>query len=343
MKPLRFKKIARSMFFAHMVNWVFMIFVVFYYCMELKIEEQTVALNPHLLLTCTPYILIYLLLECWLFPKYIRTRRVRLYSVIAFGLVVGISLIWSFLIRPHLTAEVNIPYFSFLRWVVCFLMCLTVFFVITANNLFAFSFKLEQEREAMAKTKLQLELNLLKYQLNPHFLMNTLNNIHALIEDDRDKAQDAVRTLSKIMRYMYYDTSKERVELAKDLEILQSYFELMKLRYIDGVDFQFNVPEEIPHAKVAPNLFVNIVENAMKHGISYGHASFVHFTLEVDDSHVICKVRNSKYEHKNAVDSTGFGVKSMKKRLDLLYPEQYEYKVEETENEYFVELIIPVQ
>ncbi len=343
MKPLRFKKIARSMFFAHLINWVFMIFVVFYYCMELKIEEQTVALNPHLLLTCTPYILIYLLLECWLFPKYIRTRRVRLYSVIAFGLVVGISLIWSFLIRPHLTAEVNIPYFSFLRWVVCFLMCLTVFFVITANNMFAFSFKLEQEREAMAKAKLQLELNLLKYQLNPHFLMNTLNNIHALIEDDRDKAQDAVRTLSKIMRYMYYDTSKERVELAKDLEILQSYFELMKLRYIDGVDFQFNVPEEIPHVKVAPNLFVNIVENAMKHGISYGHASFVHFTLEVDDSHVICKVRNSKYEHKTAADSTGFGVKSLKKRLDLLYPEQYEYKVEETENEYFVELIIPVQ
>lgn len=343
MKPLRFKKIARSMFFAHLINWVFMIFVVFYYCMELKIEEQTVALNPHLLLTCTPYILIYLLLECWLFPKYIRTRRVRLYSVIAFGLVVGISLIWSFLIRPHLTAEVNIPYFSFLRWVVCFLMCLTVFFVITANNMFAFSFKLEQEREDMAKAKLQLELNLLKYQLNPHFLMNTLNNIHALIEDDRDKAQDAVRTLSKIMRYMYYDTSKERVELAKDLEILQSYFELMKLRYIDGVDFQFNVPEEIPHVKVAPNLFVNIVENAMKHGISYGHASFVHFTLEVDDSHVICKVRNSKYEHKTAADSTGFGVKSLKKRLDLLYPEQYEYKVEETENEYFVELIIPVQ
>lgn len=331
------------MFFAHLINLLFMVFVVFYYCMDLNIEKQTVAFNPHLLLICTPYILIYLLLECWLFPKYIRTRRVRIYSIIAFVLVIVISVLWSFLIRPHLTPEVNIPYLSFLRWVVCFLMCLTVFFVITSNNMFAFSFKLEQEREAMEKTKLQLELNLLKYQLNPHFLMNTLNNIHALIEDDRDKAQDAVRMLSKIMRYMYYDTSKERVELSKDLEILHSYFELMKLRYIDGVDFQYNVPEEIPHVKVAPNLFVNIVENAMKHGISYGHASFVHLTLEVDDAHVICKVRNSKYEHKNAADSTGFGVKSMRKRLDLLYPEQYEYKVEETENEYFVELIIPVQ
>ncbi len=343
MKFLRFKKIAKSMFFAHLINLLFMVFVVFYYCMDLNIEKQTVAFNPHLLLICTPYILIYLLLECWLFPKYIRTRRVRIYSIIAFVLVIVISVLWSFLIRPHLTPEVNIPYLSFLRWVVCFLMCLTVFFVITSNNMFAFSFKLEQEREAMEKTKLQLELNLLKYQLNPHFLMNTLNNIHALIEDDRDKAQDAVRMLSKIMRYMYYDTSKERVELSKDLEILHSYFELMKLRYIDGVDFQYNVPEEIPHVKVAPNLFVNIVENAMKHGISYGHASFVHLTLEVDDAHVICKVRNSKYEHKNAADSTGFGVKSMRKRLDLLYPEQYEYKVEETENEYFVELIIPVQ
>ena len=339
----KLSKVRRIMRLAHLVNLLFVLFVVVYYCLELNIETQTIFWNLRNLLLCTPYILLYLLLECWLFPNYVRKRRVRVYAVVCLILVVAISAIWTFLIRPHITEDVNISYFSFLRWTVCFLMCLTLFFVVTANNMFAFSFQIEREQEHIVKTKLQLELNLLKYQLNPHFLMNTLNNIHALIEDDRDKAQDAVRTLSKIMRYMYYDTSKERVELAKDLEILQSYFELMKLRYIDGVDFQFNVPEEIPHVKVAPNLFVNIVENAMKHGISYGHASFVHFTLEVDDSHVICKVRNSKYEHKNAADSTGFGVKSLKKRLDLLYPEQYEYKVEETENEYFVELIIPVQ
>lgn len=343
MKPLRFKKIARSMFFAHMVNWVFMIFVVFYYCMELKIEEQTVALNPHLLLTCTPYILIYLLLECWLFPKYIRTRRVRLYSVIAFGLVVGISLIWSFLIRPHLTAEVNIPYFSFLRWVVCFLMCLTVFFVITANNLFAFSFKLEQEREAMAKTKLQLELNLLKYQLNPHFLMNTLNNIHALIEEDKEAAQNALRLLSKMMRYMYYDNSQQRVPLAKDIEALQSYFELMRLRFINTVDIQFIVPKDIPNVSIAPNLFVNLAENAMKHGISTTEPSFVHFSLDVDDHFVNCKVSNSNFPHTIVADSTGFGLENLRKRLDLLYPKQYVYNVESTDSEYFVELKIPVQ
>lgn len=339
----KLSKVRRIMRLAHLVNLLFVLFVVVYYCLELNIETQTIFWNLRNLLLCTPYILLYLLLECWLFPNYVRKRRVRVYAVVCLILVVAISAIWTFLIRPHITEDVNISYFSFLRWTVCFLMCLTLFFVVTANNMFAFSFQIEREQEHIVKTKLQLELNLLKYQLNPHFLMNTLNNIHALIEDDRDKAQDAVRTLSKIMRYMYYDTSKERVELSKDMEILQSYFELMKLRYIDGVDFQFNVPEEIPHVKVAPNLFVNIVENAMKHGISYGHASFVHFTLEVDDSHVICKVRNSKYEHKNAADSTGFGVKSLKKRLDLLYPEQYEYKVEETENEYFVELIIPVQ
>ena len=341
---LKLSRTRRGMRIAHLINLAFMLFVVFYYCMELNIEKQTVTFNHRLLLLCTPYLLLYILLECWLFPKYIRTRQVRRYSVVAFILVVVISAVWSFGVRPFLSETgMEIAYLSFLRAIVCFLMCLTIFFVVTANNMFAFSFQIEREQEHIVKTKLQLELNLLKYQLNPHFLMNTLNNIHALIEDDRDKAQDAVRTLSKIMRYMYYDTSKERVELSKDMEILQSYFELMKLRYIDGVDFQFNVPEEIPHVKVAPNLFVNIVENAMKHGISYGHASFVHFTLEVDDSHVICKVRNSKYEHKNAADSTGFGVKSLKKRLDLLYPEQYEYKVEETENEYFVELIIPVQ
>lgn len=343
MKPLRFKKIARSMFFAHLINWLFMIFVVFYYCMELKIEEQTVALNPHLLLTCTPYILIYLLLECWLFPKYIRTRRVRLYSVIAFGLVVGISLIWSFLIRPHLTAEVNIPYFSFLRWVVCFLMCLTVFFVITANNMFAFSFKLEQEREAMAKAKLQLELNLLKYQLNPHFLMNTLNNIHALIEDDKESAQDALRLLSKFLRYMYYDNSHERVPLSKDIDALRSYFELMRLRFLGTVDIQFIVPNELPDVRVAPNLFVNLAENAMKHGVSVDNPSFVHFSLDVDGQYVCCRVRNSNFPHSHVADSTGFGLENLKKRLNLLYQNNYVYKTEVSDDEYFVELKVPVQ
>lgn len=343
MKPLRFKKIARSMFFAHLINWVFMIFVVFYYCMELKIEEQTVALNPHLLLTCTPYILIYLLLECWLFPKYIRTRRVRLYSVIAFGLVVGISLIWSFLIRPHLTAEVNIPYFSFLRWVVCFLMCLTVFFVITANNLFAFSFQIEREREHLVKSKLQLELTLLKYQLNPHFLMNTLNNIHALIEDDKESAQDALRLLSKFLRYMYYDNSHERVPLSKDIDALRSYFELMRLRFLDTVDIQFIVPNELPDVRVAPNLFVNLAENAMKHGVSVDNPSFVHFSLDVDGQYVCCRVRNSNFPHSPVADSTGFGLENLKKRLNLLYQNNYVYKTEVSDDEYFVELKVPVQ
>lgn len=342
---LKLSKIRRGMRIAHLINLGFILFVVFYYCMELNIEKQTVVFNHRLMLLCTPYILLYILLECWLFPKYIRTRQVRRYSVIAFILVVVISAVWSFLVRPFLSdTGMEIAYFSFLRAIVCFLMCLTVFFVITANNMFAFSFQIERERETMIKTKLQLELSLLKYQLNPHFLMNTLNNIHALIEEDRDKAQDAVRMLSKIMRYMYYDTSKERVDLAKDVEMLRSYFDLMKLRYIDGVDLQFNVPQDLSHIKVAPNLFVNIVENAMKHGVSYGHDSFIHFSLEVNDSRVICRVRNSKFEHSNnVVESTGFGVENLKKRLELLYPGQYEYKVEETENEYFVELAIPAQ
>ena len=329
---------------AHLINFVFLFFVVFYYCLELNLETQKIFWTWHNLLLCAPYIFLYLLLELWLYPKYIRMRQVRRYSVIGFVLVVLISVIWTFFIRPYIISESNeIAYFSVLRWTVCFLMCLTLFFVITSNNMFAFSFLLESEKEVTAKTKLQLELNLLKYQINPHFLMNTLNNIHALIEDDQYKAQEAVRTLSKIMRYRYYDTSKEFVDLAKDVENLRSFFELMKLRYIDEVDLQFNVPQELPHVKVAPNIFINIVENAMKHGISYGQASFVHLSLKVNGPQVICDVRNSRFENRTAIESTGFGVENLKKRLDLIYPGQYEYKVEETKNEYFVELIIPVQ
>ena len=266
----------------------------------------------------------------------------RHYSTVGFVVVLVISLGWSFLVRPYITPDVDIEGISVLRWIVCFLMCLTVFFTITSNNMFAFSFKIERERENMSRTKLQLELNLLKYQLNPHFLMNTLNNIHALIEENAEDAQEAVRLLSKIMRYMYYDVSKERVDLSKDVETLNAYFKLMKLRFVDDVDLQFDVPEELHDEKVAPALFINLVENAVKHGISYGHFSFVHFSLEVHDAKVCCRVRNSRFVRKT-VESTGFGLENLKKRLDLLYPRQYEYNVEDTEKEYFVELIIPAQ
>ena len=340
----KLSKARKFMRIAHLINFTFLFFVVFYYCLELNLETQKIFWTWHNLLLCTPYILLYLLLEVGLYPKYIRLRQVRKYAVIGFALVILISVIWTFLIRPHVVSESNeIAYFPFLRWTVCFLMCLTIFFVITSNNMFAFSFLLESEKEVTAKTKLQLELNLLKYQINPHFLMNTLNNIHALIEDDQYKAQEAVRTLSKIMRYMYYDTSKEFVDLAKDVENLRSYFELMKLRFTDNINIQFNVPEELPHVKVAPNLFVNLAENAMKHGVSCENASFVHLSLKVNGPQVICDVRNSRFENRTAVESTGFGVENLKKRLDLIYPGRYEYKVEETKNEYFVELIIPVQ
>ena len=342
MKRLFLTRSQRITLIPHLLNLAFMIFVVLYFCVDLDIESKKVFFNSRLLLTCTPYVLVYLLLECWLYPTYIRTRRMRHYSTVGFVVVLVISLGWSFLVRPYITPDVDIEGISVLRWIVCFLMCLTVFFTITSNNMFAFSFKIERERENMSRTKLQLELNLLKYQLNPHFLMNTLNNIHALIEENAEDAQEAVCLLSKIMRYMYYDVSKERVDLSKDVETLNAYFKLMKLRFVDDVDLQFDVPEELHDEKVAPALFINLVENAVKHGISYGHSSFVHFSLEVHDAKVCCRVRNSKFVRKT-VESTGFGLENLKKRLDLLYPGQYEYNVEDTEKEYFVELIIPVQ
>lgn len=342
MKLPDLKKVVTKTRLAHLMNLAFMVFVVLYFCVDLNIESKTVYFNSHLLLTCTPYLLVYLLLECWLFPTYIRTRRMRQYSTVAFVIVLVISLVWSFLVRPHITPDVDIKGIAILRWIVCFLMCLTIFFTITSNNMFAFSFIIERERENMAKTKLQLELNLLKYQLNPHFLMNTLNNIHALIDENTEDAQEAVRLLSRIMRYMYYDASKERVDLSKDVEMLNAYFKLMKLRFVDDVDLRFDVSDELHDEKVAPALFINLIENAMKHGVSYGHPSYIHFSLEVNDAKVCCRVRNSKHKRKT-VESTGFGLENLKKRLELLYPGQYEYKVESTENEYFVELIIPAQ
>lgn len=392
------RKISWGTRVAHLLSFIFLLLMVTYYCLDLDFEKETIYFNYQLLPRCAPFLLLYLLLECWLFPMYVRTRRVARYILVSLAFVIGISVVWSFFIRPMMpptdserlrseasTSDVYLDTkgqqllqqwidssqvtgtqavdscktytqqileandedyqksLPALRWIFCLILCLTLFLVFTTINVVENSYRIESERKRMEKEKMDVEMKLLKYQLNPHFLMNTLNNIHALIEDDSEAAQEAVRLLSKLMRYMYYENSQERVPLAKDVEALRSYFELMKLRFIDSVDLQFVVPEEIPNVQVAPNLFVNLAENAMKHGVSYGHSSFVHFSLDVDDQYVCCQVRNSKFDHSHVAESTGFGLETLKKRMDLLYPKQYLYEVEETDNEYFVELKIPVQ
>ena len=135
--------------------------------------------------------------------------------------------------------------------------------------------RIEKERELLEKEKIKSELAFLRNQVSPHFFMNTMNNIHALIAIDPRKAQNSVMQLSKMMSYLLYNTNEGYTKLSQEIEFIKSYTKLMKLRYSSKVAINLNFPDEIPEVNIPPLLFTALVENAFKHGVSYISESFV--------------------------------------------------------------------
>ena len=195
----------------------------------------------------------------------------------------------------------------------------------------------------LEKHTLEVELNYLKAQVNPHFFMNTLNNIHALIDLDTEKAKTTIIELSKMMRYVLYGANQTQVSLAKEIQFIENYVRLMRIRYTEGIDIRMQLPPEIPEATIPPLLLVTIIENAFKHGVSYRHASFVHIAIAVGaDGRLSCLVANRLLPSPLAPRRPGMGLENMRKRLSLLYENNYTLDIQQNDEEYRVALIIPL-
>lgn len=195
----------------------------------------------------------------------------------------------------------------------------------------------ELERESMKQ-----QLDYLKYQVNPHFLMNTLNNIHALIDINGETAKKSIVKLSKILRHILYDGNRSQITLQLEAEVIKDYVELMRMRYDDSVKIMLDLPESMPNRCIAPLLFVAFIENAFKHGISYNQQSFVAISLKYNDADekITFKCRNSRIPS-NEDSYGGIGLENTRKRLDLIYGKDYAISTDIDEKEYAVTLIIP--
>lgn len=200
----------------------------------------------------------------------------------------------------------------------------------------------EHRMKELEKHTLQTELEYLKHQINPHFFMNTLNNIHALIDLDTEKAKETVLELSKMMRYVLYDATQPTLPLTKEIGFLNNYIELMKLRYTDQVEIHISLPEEVPAIQIPPLLFISFLENAFKHGISYRQKSFIHMSMEIKGNELECQVINSSFNNAGE-QHKGVGLENVKKRLRLLYDNNYTLDIRSENNEYRILLIIPIQ
>lgn len=180
----------------------------------------------------------------------------------------------------------------------------------------------ENEKKELEKARSEAELQNLKSQLNPHFLFNTLNNIYSLVAIDPDRAQYAIHDLSRLLRHVLYEDNQKLVSLDNELVFMKSYIELMGLRLSGRVELKVNMPEDKTGILVAPLLFISLIENAFKHGVSPVEPSFIHINLQVEGHNRIkCLIENSYFPKKDSDRSgSGIGLENLRKRLELLYP-----------------------
>ena len=201
----------------------------------------------------------------------------------------------------------------------------------------------EQQMELLKQEHLRAEINALTYQINPHFFMNTLNNIHALIDIDTEAAKRAVIDLSKMMRYVLYDSEHETTSLVSDIQFLKNYIDLMRLRYSEEVEITLDYPHALPEKiSIPPLLLIVFVENAFKYGVSYNQHSFIHISIFYADGELTTLISNSRPQRSEQPLSTGVGLENVRKRLDLTYgADNYTLSIHEEEQSYTIKLVIP--
>ena len=202
------------------------------------------------------------------------------------------------------------------------------------------NFSLEIAQKEAQAHKLQADLTQLRYQLQPHFFFNALNNIYSLIAFDPQKAQQSVHSLSKLMRHFMQNSDQKQISLAEEVDFLQQYISLMQLRLTDKTTVQVDFPKQVPQLTIAPLLFISLVENAFKHGVSATAATTLSFSLRVEGNTVIFRSENTKIPTQESLYSSGIGIDNLKKRLTLLYPERHQYTIEEKEGKYIAQLTI---
>ena len=296
-----------------------------------------------------PYFLLFIINNSLLAPKLLLRKRYMLYVLcdllcvtVIFG---GVNLYEHALLHniPDVETLIANRKASFtdlaLPWNI-----LLGLFMSAANALIKMLYQAmrdEQEMEALKHHNLQAEIDYLKYQINPHFFMNTLNNIHALIDIDAEGAKDAVIELSKMMRYVLYDSEQKHISLLQDMQFIENYIRLMKIRYAEELDIRIDYPRaEAAAITLPPLLLIVFVENAFKHGVSGRHNSFIHLGVELRDHRLICTVTNSKRPYD--VDyEPGIGLKNVRKRLELIYGDRFSLDIRDTEETYTVQLTLP--
>lgn len=312
---------------------------------ELHVDFRSVVISWGKI---APYFLVFIINTTLLVPRLLSRNRYVWYSISVLALLVtifgGIQAL-NFHYWQNERVLQHKASFSDLEWY--WNVVLGVFMIGTNTMIKLYYRSLDTERKMieMQRHALQAQMDYLKYQVNPHFFMNTLNNIHSMIDIDAERAKQCVIELSKMMRYVLYDSEGAATTLEKEVQFVSNYMELMRIRYVDDVDITFDYPpsELCRRIVVPPLLLIVFVENAFKHGVGYNKPSFIHIDIEAtSDNRLHYRVVNSR--HGNLSGRGGVGLDNVSKRLALLFGKGFSLDIDSSrESVYEINLIIPVK
>lgn len=198
----------------------------------------------------------------------------------------------------------------------------------------------DQRRKESERKQLETELSMLKNQVSPHFFFNTLNTVYALTKTDPEKAGEVVHQLSKMMRYLLYETENQPLALiGKEVDVIETYLNLIKVRLTDNVQVDFAVELKNKEFRIPALLFIPLIENAFKHGVSTASPSFVRIHLFVDQDGLMLEMSNSVHANISSLEKGGIGLANVKRRLGLMYePNDYSFEIEHGADEYKLHL-----
>jgi len=236
-------------------------------------------------------------------------------------------------VQKHLPPHGKMREILFIRDI--FSMSMTVGLA-TAIKMTTQWYQSQAEQKELEKLHLESELNNLKHQLNPHFLFNTMNNIYSLISINQENAQNAVHQLSNLMRYVLYESDQPKVLLSKDLSFTENFINLMSLRLPSHVALKTDLMKADESITIAPLLFISLIENAFKHGVSPTLPSHISISISMPGTNKLaCRVENSNFPKPESDQSgSGIGLNNLRKRLELIYPDAFELISEEKGENY---------
>lgn len=267
-----------------------------------------------------------------------------LWLILLLGAMVSLRIFTENQIMPYLTA--NETYYKTIKLtrIVSTIWDTLSFLIFTGMIRFVLDwFEQENRRKQLENEKLNAELNYLKSQINPHFLFNTLHNLNSLVYAGAKNANDVIIKLSNIMRYMIYESGKERVMLSSEIDYMNDYIHLESIRLNNSFKLDFKITGPVDQVKIAPLMLITFLENAFKHGVSDQEQDcWINVNLIVDSSQVVhYQVFNKKIKSVNPNKlKSGFGLDNVKKRLELSYPDNYVLSVIDIEDIYTIRLTL---